>query len=156
MKKILIAAAIGVLTSAALAVTFVPLAGEISVKTSPDRRNAAVTVSSSGVISARFCVSFLRPLEKPIDIDERGQVIYLPRPIEDLPPGAQIEGNEPIAQTLTVIPVSGRALAFVAEGVKPIYSNAKTILIKSVARQDRLDANDAREASAEVCWAVES
>lgn len=156
LKKILLAAAIGLLTSAAFAVTFVPLSGEISVKTSPDRRNAAVTVFNKGVVSARFCLSFLEPLEEPIDIDESGQVIYLPRPIEGVPPGAQIEGPEPIAQTLTVIPVKGRAFAFVAEGVKPIYGNAQTILIESVARQDRPGDNGARMASAEICWAVET
>lgn len=136
MKALLASLLLVLIASSAFAVTFIPIAGEIAVVTSSNRRAAAVTVSNGDVVSAQFCVTFLKPLEQPININERGHVIYLPRPIEGMPQGMKINGPEPIAQTLTVVPQNGVAFAFVAEGVKPIYGNAKPIVIASVVRQD--------------------
>jgi hypothetical protein len=136
MKALLTSLALALVASAAFAVTFVPIAGEVSVVTSSNRRAAAVTVSNGDVVAAQFCVTFPKPLEQPINIHGRGHVIYLPRPIEGMPHGMKINGPEPIAQTLTVVPQKGPAFAFVAEGVKPIYNNAQPIVIASVVRQD--------------------
>lgn len=135
LKRILLTLCICFGTSVSFAVTFVPISGDITVTTSSDRRSAAVIVSNSGAIAALFCVAFPEPLEQPITIEERGQVIYLPQPIEGLPPGAQLKGSEPIAQTLTVVPIRSPALAFVAAGVQPIHKGAKAITIASVSRQ---------------------
>lgn len=140
MKRLVLTVAVTLVASSAFAVTFVPIAGEISVVTSSNRRSVAVTVTSNGVVGAQFCISFREPLEQPININERGHVIYLPRPIEGLPSGTKINGSEPIAQTLTVVPQNGPAFAFVAEGVKPIYSGAKAIVVDNVVKQACYDA----------------
>ncbi len=136
MKALLTSFSLVLIASSAFAVTFLPIAGEISVVTSSNRRATAVTVSNGDVVSAQFCVTFREPLEQPININEKGHVIYLPRPIEGMPQGMKVNGPEPIAQTLTVVPQNGAAFAFVAEGVKPIYNNAKPIVIANVVRQD--------------------
>jgi hypothetical protein len=144
VKRMLVALVIGLASSWAFAVTFIPIEGDISVTTSPNLRSAAVTISNQGSVIAQFCLSFPQPLKESIALSERGQVVYLPQPIEGLPPGAQIRGPEPIAQTLTVIPEKGPAFAFVAKGVKPIYKNAKPIEISSVSRQDWMQSNNKR------------
>ena len=136
MKKWLMSIAMLLLAPTTFAVTFIPLRGDVEVKTSSDLRNAAVTVSANGSIVARFCLSFPQRLERPISIATRGEVVYLPQPLEGLPPGAQSSGPEPIAQTLTVIPEEGQPIAFVAKGVKPIVPGSEVIVIQSVARQD--------------------
>ena len=136
--------ALSLIASSAFAVTFIPIAGEVSVVTASNRRAAAVTVSNGDAVSAQFCVTFREPIEQPININERGHVIYLPRPIEGMPQGMKINGPEPIAQTLTVVPQRGGAFAFVAEGVKPIYNNAKPIVIANVVRQDWTPPGDER------------
>ncbi len=144
VKRMLAALVIGLVSSLAFAVTFIPIEGDISVTTSPNLRSAAVTVSNQGSVIAQFCLSFPQPLKKSIALSERGQVVYLPQPIEGLPPGAQFSGPEPIAQTLTVIPEKSPAFAFVGKGVKPIYKNAKPILITNVSRQDWTGPNKTR------------
>lgn len=144
MKKTLLVLVIGLFCGSVLAVTFIPIEGDVAVTTSSNRRSAAVTVSNQGSVIAQFCVSFSQPLDKPINLSEKGQVVYLPQPIEGLPPGVQISGPEPIAQTLTVIPAKSPAFAFVGKGVKPIYKNAKVIEIASVSRQDWMESNRKR------------
>src|SRR5690606_31327948 len=130
--------------STALAVTFVPLSGDLSVLTSSDGRKAVVTVSSGDALAAQFCVSFAEPLEQPISIESKGHVIYVPQPIEGLPRGGQISGAEPIAQTLTLIPANGPTFAFVAKGVKPIHTVSKVIVISNVSREDWAGPNNTR------------
>lgn len=144
MKRMLLAFVMGLICGSALAVTFIPIDGDITVTTSSNRRSAVVTVSNQGSVTAQFCLSFSQPLSQAINVSEKGQVVYLPQPIEGLPPGMQISGPEPIAQTLTVIPVKSPAIAFVAKGVKPIYKDAKVIEISSVSRQDWMEPNKKR------------
>ncbi len=140
--------------SSAFAVTFTPIAGEISVITSSTRRSVAVTVSNNNVVTAQFCVSLPEPLPEPINVTERGQVIYAPQPIEGLPPGTKINSPEPIAQSLTIVPEKSPSLAFVARGVKPIYNATKVIVISNVARQDWLGPNNIRRVpGVEACLA---
>jgi hypothetical protein len=157
VQRFLLALAICLISGPVLAVTFVPLYGDVSVTTSSNRRSAAVTVSNNGAVTAQFCLSLLQPLDQPINLSEKGQVIYLPQEIEGLPPGAQISGPEPIAQTLTVLTENGSALAFVAKGVKPIAQNAKVILITNVSRQDWTASNEAhRVPGVEACLSASS
>ena len=144
LKRIAVALTAGLVASAAFAVTFVPLAGDLSVVTSSDRQKAVVTVANGGALAAQFCVSFAEPLDQPISIEAKGHVIYVPWPIESLPPGAQRGGAEPIAQTLTVVPANGPALALVAKGVKPIHDVEKVIVISSVSREDWAGPNNTR------------
>lgn len=144
MKKILPTIALAVMTSSAAAVTFVSVVGEIAMTTSPDRRSAVVIVTNGGVGVAQFCLTFPEPLKEAISVVQKGQVIFLPQPLEGLPPGEPISGPEPIAQTLTVVPASGGAMAFVAKGVKPIYSEARVFEIRSVSRQDWEGPNETR------------
>jgi hypothetical protein len=152
LKRVLATIAMGLISGSTLAVTFVPLNGDISVTTSSNRLSAAVTVSNHGAVTAQFCLSFPQPLDQPISLSEKGQVVYLPRSIEGLPPGVQISGPEPIAQTLTVVPENGALLAFVAKGVKPIAANAKVIVITNVSRQDWTGPNGSRRVpGAEAC-----
>lgn len=136
MKRFALAIVVGLVASSVFAVTFVPIAGDISVTTSSNRRSAAVTVSNNGKVAAQFCVSFPEPLAQSLAIDDRGQVIYAPQPIEGMPPGFKINGPEPIAQSLTVIPEKGPSFAFVAKSVKPIYKTRNVIVISNVSRQD--------------------
>lgn len=133
--RILLISVVAFATGPAFAVTFVPINGEITIETSPDRRTAEVTVVKSGVVAARFCLTFLEPLETPITIAARGELIYLPQPLEGIPPSARIAGTEPIAQTLTVVPIRGPSFAFVAKGVKPIYNASHVILVSKVTKQ---------------------
>jgi hypothetical protein len=141
---VLLSIALALVASSASAVTFVPLEGELSVITSSNRRSAAVTVSNNGAVVAQFCLSFPEPLDQAISISGKGRVIYLPQPLEGLPPGVETSGPEPIAQTLTVLQESGAAFAFVGKGIKPIARNATVIEITSVTRQDWLGPNDTR------------
>lgn len=144
MKRILLSVVIALVASPAFAVTFVPLHGELSVITSSNRRSAAVTVSNNGAVVAQFCLSFPEPLDQSISMSERGQVIYLPQPLEGLPPGMEISGPEPIAKTLTVAAENGTVFAFVGKGVKPIAKNATVIAITNVTRQDWMGPNNSR------------
>ena len=144
MKRILLSVAIALVAGPVFAVTFVPLHGELSVITSPNRRSAAVTVSNDGAVVAQFCLSFPEPLERSISLSDRGQVIYLPQPLEGLPPGVEISGPEPIAKTLTVASENGTVFAFVGKGVKPIAKNATVIVITNVTRQDWMGPNNSR------------
>lgn len=137
MTRWLLAIVVFLLAHSALAVTFIPLRGEIEVKTFPDRRSGAVTVSANGSLVARFCLSFPQRLEQPINLKTIGEVVYLPQPIEGLPPGVRTSGPEPIAQTLTVIPEDSAPIAFLAEGVKPIVPGSQVILIRNVSREDQ-------------------
>lgn len=134
--RFLLIALTALTTGAAHAVTFVPLAGEITVTTSPDRREASVAVANMGMVTALFCIAFAEPLDQPIRLEEKGQIIFLPQPIETLPLGGKLEGVEPIAQTLTVIPVRGPSFAFVAQGVKPIYDATHVFVIRKVTKED--------------------
>lgn len=153
MKKILPAIALAVVASSVSAVTFVSVAGEIAMTTSPDRRSAVVIVTNGGVGVAQFCLAFPEPLKEAISVTEAGQVIFLPQPLEGLPPGKPISGPEPIAQTLTIVPASGGAMAFVAKGVKPIYSEAKVFVVSNVSRQDWEGPNETRHLPGEeACW----
>ncbi len=155
MNRIVLAIVIGLLSASAFAVTFVPLNGDISVTTSSNRRSAAVTVSNNGSVTAQFCMSFPQALDRPISISGRGQVIYLPQPIEGLPPGVKISGPEPVAQTLTVVSEKGAVLAFVAKGVKPIAKDAKVIVITNLIRQDWSGPNKTRRVpDLEACFSA--
>jgi hypothetical protein len=144
VKRIVLSVAIALVAGPAFAVTFVPLHGELSVITSSNRRSAAVTVSNNGAVVAQFCLSFPEPLDQSISMSDRGQVIYLPQPLEGLPPGMAISGPEPIAKTLTVAAESGTVFAFVGKGVKPIAKNATVIAITNVTRQDWMGPNNSR------------
>ena len=128
MKRMLAALVTGLVSSLAFAVTFIPIEGDISVTTSPNLRSAAVTVSNQGSVIAQFCLSFPQPLKEPIALSERGQVVYLPQPIEGLPPGAQFSGPEPIAQTLTVIPEEFRDRAVSLDDASALTAYLKTSL----------------------------
>lgn len=140
------------LAGLAYAVTFVPLVGEVSLLTSPDRRTATLTVSNGGSVTAQFCLVFPEPLDQAIRIAQPGQVIYLPQPIESLPPGAETTGREPIAKTVTVIFGEATAYAFVAKGVKPIDHNAQPIVISDAWRRDVPGMNNTqRDAGADAC-----
>ena len=50
--RILLISVVAFATGTAFAVTFVPINGEITIETSPDRRTAEVTVVKSGVVAA--------------------------------------------------------------------------------------------------------
>ena len=129
VRKLVVTGVLDLLSGAVLAANPVPLSGEISVTTSSNRRSAVVTVSNKGTVAAQFCLSFAQALDQPISISAKGHVIYLPQPIEGLPPGVQISGPEPVAQTLAVQPEKSPALAFVAKGAKPLAKDAKTVVI---------------------------
>jgi hypothetical protein len=135
MKR-LIAIVLALAAASASAVTFMPIAGDITVITSPNRRNAAITVANGEVVTAQFCATFPEPIAEPITLAEKGQVIYAPQPIEGLAPGTKINSPEPIVQSLTIVPTPVPPFAFVAKGVLPIYKGAKPIVVKSVYRQD--------------------
>lgn len=124
------------LAHAAFAVTFIPLRGEIEVKTAFDRRSGLVTVATDETVMAQFCLSFAEPLKRSITLSARGEVVYLPKPMEGVAPGDNTGVAEPIAQTLTIIPENGKPIAFVAKGVKPIVPESEVILIKNVSRRD--------------------
>jgi hypothetical protein len=134
MRKWFVSIAALLFAHSAFAVTFIPLRGDIEVSTATNRRSAVVTVSAHGTVLAQFCLSFPQPLERSIHLATDGEVVYLPQPIEGLPPGTRATGPEPIAQTLTVIPQNGIPIAFVAKGVKPIVPDAQVILIQQVSR----------------------
>ncbi len=74
--RFLLIALTALTTGAAHAVTFVPLAGEITVTTSPDRREASVAVANMGMVTALFCIAFAEPLDQPIRLEEKGQIIF--------------------------------------------------------------------------------
>ncbi len=136
MTKSLLFAVVLLLAPAAFAVTFIPLRGDIEVKTALERRSAVVTVAANETIVAQFCVSFAAPLKRAITLSTRGEVVYLPKPMEGVAPGENAGVAEPIAQTLTVIPENGKPIAFVAKGVKPIVPESEVILIQNVSRRD--------------------
>jgi hypothetical protein len=136
-----------VLAQTALAVTFIPLRGDVVITTAKNRLSGTVTVSTGGEIVAQFCLSFAQPLKRSIDIEAKGEVVYLPQPLEGLPPGAQSRGPEPIAQTLTVIPENGSPIAFVAKGVRPIVPNSEVVLIQNVVRRDPVASANGTSAS---------
>jgi hypothetical protein len=148
MMKWFVSIVVLLLAHSTFAVTFIPLRGEIEVKTFADMRSGVVTVNASGSLVARFCLSFPQRLERPINLATRGEVVYLPQPIEGLPPGTRSSGPEPIAQTLTVIPEGGQPIAFVAKGVKPIVPGSEIILIHSVSREDSGEATNAQTCGA--------
>lgn len=127
----------------AFAVTFIPLRGDVAVTTAKDRLKGAVTVSANGRVMAQFCLSFAQPLERAINLETKGEVVYLPQPLEGLPPGKRASGPEPIAQTLTVIPENGNPIAFVAKGVKPIVPGSQVVLIRNVVRREPTEAASA-------------
>ena len=119
-----------------IAVTFIPLRGEIVLETAVNRRSAVITVAQNNSVVAQFCLSFPEPLKQTLRIQTMGEVVYLPKPIEGVAPGERPSGPEPIAQTLTVIPEHGAPIAFVAKGVKPIVPESQVILIRNVSRLD--------------------
>lgn len=143
MRKSITSLSILLLSNIALAVTFIPLRGDVAVTTSKDRLKSAVTVSTGGHVMAHFCLLFSQPLEQAINLETKGEVVYLPQPMEGLPQGKQASGAEPIAQTLTVIPENGHPIAFVAKGIKPIVPDSQVVLIKSVVRREPTEAASA-------------
>lgn len=136
MNKVVAFLLMILLGHAALAVTFIPLRGDVAVTTARNRLTGTVTVSTNGAVVALFCLSFAQPLERSINLTTKGEVVYLPQPIEGLPPGMRSSGPEPIAQTLTVIPENGTPIAFVAKGVKPIVPDSQVVVIQNVSRRD--------------------
>ena len=155
MKKIVVTVVVGLMSGAVLAANPVPLAGDISVTTSSNRRSAVISVSTKGTVAAQFCLSFAQTINQAISISEKGQVIYLPQPIEGLPPGVQISGPEPVAQTLAVQPEKSPPLAFVAKGAKPLAKDAKTVVITNLIRQDWMGPNKTRRVpGVEACFSA--
>lgn len=149
VNKIVIASIVSLLSSAVLAADPVSITGDISLTTSSNRRSAVVTVTTNGTVAAQFCMSFARPLTDAISIAEKGKVIYQPQPIEGLPPGVQISGPEPVAQTLAVQPEKSPPLAFVGNGNRSLIKSAKTIVITNLIRQDWMGPNKKRRVPGE-------
>jgi hypothetical protein len=126
------------------------LTGDVTVATSPSGRSAVVVVKASGgkEVAAQFCIDLAEPLAQPLALKRAGTVIYVPQPIEGLPPGVKISGPEQIAPTLAVVPVNGPAILFAKKGT-PAPSGvdakkARTVAVTTVRRQDWVGPNGAR------------
>ena len=86
------------------------------------------TTSSSGLTTAvlgrkgekgeplfLFCISHEK-LPTPVTVKGPAKVTFVPQPISGLPPMVTVTGPEPVANVLRIVPHTGAAVVFAAEG----------------------------------------
>jgi hypothetical protein len=116
------------------AVTVVTKGPQTAVLGRPDANAAACAF--------QFCMD-LAPGAPKSDFSGRARVVYVPNPIQGLPPGVTISGPEPVASVLAVVPETGKAIVFLGRGEKnplpagdPALKNAVTVPVTVVRRLD--------------------
>jgi hypothetical protein len=90
-----------------------------------------------------FCMDLLQPGQSKTEFSGRARVVYVPQPIQGLPPGVTISGPEPVRSVLAVVPESGKTLLYVGRGEKvplpagdPALKNAVSFPVSVVRRID--------------------